>query len=97
MESKKGKMRLFINMKMKWLRFYSLKAFKWVCAGVLTFLAILVLGMASGESREVLVVSTEEVKVGGLERILTATGIIKPEEGAEVKTRTRVAGVIKTL
>ncbi|MDR3175012.1 MAG: efflux RND transporter periplasmic adaptor subunit [Desulfovibrio sp.] len=40
---------------------------------------------------------SEQIIRGDLERILTATGIIKPEEGAEVKTGSRFTGVIETL
>jgi multidrug efflux pump subunit AcrA (membrane-fusion protein) len=44
-----------------------------------------------------IVQETNKVSRGDLERILTATGIIKPEEGAEVKTGSRFTGVIENL
>ena len=53
--------------------------------------------LADGDGFEVKVLDTGQVVRGDLERVLTATGIIKPEEGAEVKTGTRVTGVIETL
>lgn len=97
MESENDKICLSKKVKMKRSRFRSRRSFKWVCGGVLIFLAVAIVVMVSGESQEVLVVATEKVSRGDLERVLTATGIIKPEEGAEVKTGTRVTGVIETL
>lgn len=97
MESKNDKICLSKKVKMKRFRFRSRRSFKWVCGGVLIFLAVAIVVMMGGESQEVLVVATEKVSRGDLERVLTATGIIKPEDGAEVKTGTRVTGVIETL
>ena len=66
-----------------------------VCIAAIAGLVFLVLQGDSGASFAV--TSTERVTRGDLERVLTATGIIKPEEGAEVKTGTRFTGVIETL
>ncbi|WP_196772873.1 HlyD family secretion protein [Pseudodesulfovibrio alkaliphilus] len=63
---------------------------------ILLFLAV-GFRMAGSGAYEVKVLETGRVTRGNLERVLTATGIIKPEEGAEVKTGTRVTGVIETL
>ncbi len=64
--------------------------------GVLFFLAV-GFSMGSSGTPDVRILETGQVTRGSLERVLTATGIIKPEEGAEVKTGTRVTGVIETL
>jgi RND family efflux transporter MFP subunit len=45
----------------------------------------------------VTVTATATIVRGDIERTLHATGIIKPEEGAEVKTGSRFTGVIETL
>jgi HlyD family secretion protein/macrolide-specific efflux system membrane fusion protein len=71
-----------------------------VLAGVgVVALACVVVGtrMADSGNAGVKVLETERIARGELERVLTATGIIKPEEGAEVKTGIRVTGVIETL
>ena len=54
--------------------------------------------VAQGSSKtDFTVKETVRTARGDLERVLTATGIIKPEEGAEVKTGSRFTGVIETL
>jgi multidrug efflux pump subunit AcrA (membrane-fusion protein) len=67
----------------------------------LAALALLVCVAAFGLGREssvsIAIKETDRVTRGDLERVLTATGIIKPEEGAEVKTGSRFTGVIKSL
>ncbi len=84
------------------------RAGRWLGRGrrrlVLAVLAVVVLAsvvvgarMADSDVSEVRVLETERIARGNLERVLTATGIIKPEEGAEVKTGIRVTGVIETL
>lgn len=52
----------------------------------------------AGESpHAAMVISTAPVTRGDIERTLHATGIIKPEDGAEVKTGSRFTGVIERL
>ena len=69
----------------------------WAAGVAVLLCAVVGFRMAGGDGPEVIVLDTGKVVRGDLERVLTATGIIKPEEGAEVKTGTRVTGVIETL
>jgi multidrug efflux pump subunit AcrA (membrane-fusion protein) len=65
-----------------------------VCLFVLAGLCVLLFPETGTRTN---VRATEAVRVGHLRRELPVTGIIKPEEGAEVKTGSRFTGVIKTL
>lgn len=55
------------------------------------------IGFNDTSGAQITIKGTERIARGDLERVLTATGIIKPEEGAEVKTGSRFTGVIETL
>ena len=68
---------------------------KSLCA--LAFLALLPALSLSGEDSAVRVHSTDTVAFRTLRQELPVTGIIKPEEGAEVKTGSRFTGVIDRL
>ena len=75
---------------------FSRKTLYWLGGGaILAALAVWGIGEKAGATIDVK--STGPVTRGDLERVLTATGIIKPEEGAEVKTGSRFTGVIETL
>lgn len=78
-----------------WLRFSRVS---WcMTVGAVVLCLVIWFLLAGNKNYEVEVQETERIVRGSLERVLTATGIIKPEEGAEVKTGTRVTGVIQTL
>lgn len=51
----------------------------------------------TGETQSATILSTAPITRGNIERTLHATGLIKPEEGAEVKTGSRFTGVIEKL
>lgn len=70
---------------------------RWWCLVV----TIAIMGCAalfsSGESTELKILETEKIQRGSLKKELPVTGVVKPEEGAEVKTGTRFTGVIRQL
>lgn len=85
------------KVKPQWDQIRSHRFFKWGSAALVILCGLFVYGIAGSNGSEIVIHETGRVSRGNLERVLTATGIIKPEEGAEVKTGTRVTGVIETL
>ena len=69
---------------------------------LIALLGLLILGAVlwwrSGhESAEVSIEETAEVKIGSVRKVLNATGIVKSQVGAVVKTGTRATGVIEKM
>lgn len=97
MEVQSGGSTLSSRIRQFWSRFRARVSFKWAGVAVIILCTLGAYGMMGEPETKVAVLETGQVTRGNLERVLTATGIIKPEEGAEVKTGTRVTGVIEKL
>ena len=86
--------------KERWLGLFSRRRSVWLAAIGLFCLASILGWTVSTEgngSLSALVTASAPVTRGDVERTLHATGIIKPEEGAQVKTGSRFTGVIEKL